>query len=61
MDGAGDPNLIHAVWPRCARGTCHGLIRGPTVRIGDELYHKGCAPREESVPMPSRWQKSEGA
>ena len=57
MDGAGDPALIQQVWPRCAAADCNRLIRGATVRIGDDLYHKVCAPREESVPMPSRWQK----
>ena len=59
LDGIGDPRLYEVVGERCALHTCHRLLRGAVVRVGNETYHRACAPRPE--PKPERWRKPEGA
>lgn len=57
LDSVGDPRLYELVGPRCASAMCHRLLRGQVIRVGEEFFHKYCAPRDEATPDPSRWRE----
>lgn len=55
LDSVGDPRVYDMVGLRCKSTSCNRLLRGDCVRIGTEVFHKGCAPK--STPDPARWRK----
>ena len=47
-----DPTVRQELQLRCGLATCGRILRGETVRIGDEFFHAGCAPNSIRSETP---------
>ena len=47
-----DPRVRPELQLRCGLATCRRILRGETVRIGDELFLAGCAPNSARSETP---------